>query len=143
MSKMFSNFNTDSKMAKQPETDHASINLVGSGTTIKGDVFSNGDIRIDGTLTGFLESKGKVVVGSTGVIEGDVVCQNADISGNIRAKVSVTDLLTLKASSRITGDILTGKLAIEPGAIFTGSCTMDKPKPGVMGKPEPKNEVKL
>jgi len=125
-------------MAKQPETEHSSINLVGSGTTIKGDVFSSGDIRIDGTITGFLESKGKVVVGSTGVIEGDVVCQNADISGNVRAKVSVTDLLTLKASSRITGDILTGKLAIEPGAIFTGSCTMDKPKPGIMPKPEEK-----
>ncbi|HSV76080.1 MAG TPA: polymer-forming cytoskeletal protein [Bacteroidales bacterium] len=125
-------------MAKQPETEHSSINLVGSGTTIKGDVFSSGDIRIDGTITGFLESKGKVVVGSTGVIEGDVVCQNADISGNVRAKISVTDLLTLKASSRITGDILTGKLAIEPGAIFTGSCTMDKPKPGIMPKPEEK-----
>jgi cytoskeletal protein CcmA (bactofilin family) len=135
---MFSNLKSESKMAKQPETEHSSINLVGSGTTIKGDVFSSGDIRIDGTITGFLESKGKVVVGSTGVIEGDVVCQNADISGNVRAKVSVTDLLTLKASSRITGDILTGKLAIEPGAIFTGSCTMDKPKPGIMPKPEEK-----
>lgn len=135
---MFSNLKSESKMAKQPETEHSSINLVGSGTTIKGDVFSSGDIRIDGTITGFLESKGKVVVGSTGVIEGDVVCQNADISGNVRAKISVTDLLTLKASSRITGDILTGKLAIEPGAIFTGSCTMDKPKPGIMPKPEEK-----
>ncbi|MEE4177326.1 MAG: polymer-forming cytoskeletal protein [Bacteroides sp.] len=130
-------------MAKQPETDHTSINLVGTGTTIKGEIFSNGDIRIDGTILGTVESKGKVIVGNTGVVEGDIICQNADFSGQIKARVEVSELLTLKASSKLFGEIVTSKLAIEPGAIFTGSCTMEKPQPGLAGKPEPKKEAKL
>lgn len=130
-------------MAKQTDSDHTSINLVGTGTTIKGEITSNGDIRIDGTLIGQVRSKGKVIVGSTGLVEGDIFCQNADISGNIKAKVEVTELLTLKASSRLQGEIITNKLAIEPGASFTGSCTMEREqlnnqkKQGAPAKAEP------
>ena len=124
---MFGNKNkTDITMAKINEPEHTSINLIGSGTTIKGEVKSNGDIRIDGTLIGQVTSKGKIIVGNTGVIEGEIYCQNADFSGNIKAKVEVTELLSLKASSRLQGEIITNKLAIEPGARFTGSCNMDK-----------------
>jgi len=108
------------------EAEHTSINLIGNGTTIKGEVKSNGDIRIDGTLIGQVYSKGKIVVGNTGVIEGEIYCQNADFSGNITAKVEVSELLTLKATSRLKGEIVTNKLAIEPGARFTGTCTMEK-----------------
>jgi len=106
-----------------------SINFLGNGTTIRGDIKSNGDFRIDGHLIGSIHSKGKVVIGTSGKVEGEVICQNADISGNLDAKIVVLDLLTLKASARITGDIFTSKLAIEPGAKFTGSCNMnDIPK---------------
>ncbi len=117
---------TDRTMAKNSEAEHTSINLIGNGTTIKGEIKSNGDIRIDGTLVGQVYSKGKIVVGNTGVIEGEIYCQNADFSGNITAKVEVSELLTLKATSRLRGEIVTNKLAIEPGARFTGTCTMDK-----------------
>ncbi len=113
-------------MAKITETDHTSINLVGTGTVIKGEVNSTGDIRIDGTLTGQVKCKGKIVVGSTGVLEGDIFCQNADFSGKIKGKIEVSELLTLKATARMYGDIITNKLAIEPGASFTGTCSMDK-----------------
>ncbi len=140
---MFNNKKNTDKMAKQVEPDHTSINLVGTGTTIKGEVFSNGDIRIDGTIIGTVESKGKVVVGNTGQVEGDIICQNADFSGNIKARVEVAELLTLKASAKLFGEIVTSKLAIEPGAVFTGSCTMEKPKAGMPGKPEIKKESKL
>jgi cytoskeletal protein CcmA (bactofilin family) len=122
-------------MAKQTDSDHTSINLVGTGTTIKGEITSNGDIRIDGTLIGQVRSKGKVIVGNTGVVEGEVFCQNADLSGNLKAKVEVTELLTLKASARLHGEIITNKLAIEPGAKFTGTCTMERPEPGAESKP--------
>ncbi len=106
-----------------------SINFLGNGTTIRGDIKSNGDFRIDGYLIGSIHSKGKVVVGSSGKVEGEIICQNADISGILDAKIVVIELLTLKASARITGDIITDKLAIEPGAKFTGSCNMnDIPK---------------
>jgi cytoskeletal protein CcmA (bactofilin family) len=113
-------------MAKNIEPEHTSINLIGAGTTINGEIKSNGDIRIDGTLSGKVHSKGKVVVGNTGVIEGEIYCQNADFSGNINAKVEVSELLTLKATSKLKGEITTNKLAIEPGARFTGTCNMDK-----------------
>jgi cytoskeletal protein CcmA (bactofilin family) len=113
-----------STMSKPNTPETQSINLIGAGTIIEGDIKSNGDIRIDGTIKGSLNVKGKLVVGASGVVEGDVVCQNADVSGNIKAKINVSDLLSLKSSARLNGDIVSGKLHIEPGANFTGSCSM-------------------
>ena len=108
---------------KKTETS-AAINMIGAGTTITGDVQSKGDIRVDGTLKGSVSTEGKVVLGREGVIEGDVECKNADISGTLKAKITVSQLLSLKASSKLNGDIITNKLSIEPGASFTGSCSM-------------------
>tara|TARA_B100001287_G_scaffold106170_1_gene89388 strand:+ start:563 stop:952 length:390 start_codon:yes stop_codon:yes gene_type:complete len=100
------------------------INMIGVGTIITGDVNSNGDLRIDGTLKGSVATEGKVVLGKNGVIEGDVVCNNADIAGEIKAKITVSQLLTLKSTAKLKGDIVTNKLSIEPGAVFSGSCSM-------------------
>lgn len=100
------------------------INMVGNGTVINGDIQSKSDIRIDGTLKGSVKTEGKLVVGSSGVVEGDVVCSNADISGEIKAKITVSQLLALKSTSKLNGDIVTNKLSIEPGATFSGSCSM-------------------
>jgi len=102
----------------------AAVNIIGAGTVITGDVYSKGDIRVDGTLKGSVVTEGKVVLGREGVIEGDVECRDADISGTIKAKISVSQLLSLKTSAKLTGDIITNKLSIEPGAEFTGSCSM-------------------
>ncbi len=112
-------------MAKNREEEMPAINLLGAGTIVKGEIQVNGDFRIDGTLIGNIQCKGKVVVGSTGKIEGEISCQNADFSGDIKAVVSVTELLSLKESARFSGDIKTGKLAIEPGAKFSGTCQME------------------
>jgi cytoskeletal protein CcmA (bactofilin family) len=81
-------------------------------------------VRIDGILNGNLQTKGKVVIGETGKANGEVSCKNADISGKIEGKIIVSELLSLKPSSFISGDIATNKLAIEPGARFTGNCNM-------------------
>ncbi len=113
----------DKNMARASENSGV-VNLIGVGTTILGDITSSGDIRVDGTLKGSINTKGKVVVGSTGIVEGDVVCQNADISGELKAKISVSELLALKSTAKLDGDIVTNKLAIEPGATFSGSCSM-------------------
>jgi len=112
-------------MAKNTEVESPSINLLGAGTDIKGDIKLNGDIRIDGTLVGSVVSKGKVVIGSTGRIEGEIVCQNADISGVVKANITVTELLSLKSTARLNGDIVIGKFAVEPGATFSGTCSMN------------------
>ncbi len=99
-------------------------NTIVSGTVIKGEITANGDFRIDGTLIGSINCKGKIVIGQSGKIEGEVVCQNADISGKTKAKIIVDELLMLKSTAELNGDVVTGKLSIEPGAKFTGSCDM-------------------
>jgi len=111
-------------MAKYNETDSTTINLISNGTDITGDIKSNGDIRIDGSLTGNLNTKGKVVIGPTGKVSGEVICKNSEVSGIIEGKITVGQLLNLKASSKILGDISTSKLSIEPGAVFSGNCKM-------------------
>ena len=114
---------------KAPETP--SVNIIGAGTVIEGDIKSDGDVRIDGTLNGSLNIKGKLVLGTTGTVDGEAACQNADISGIITGKIKVSELLSLKATSKLTGDITTNKLSIEPGANFSGSCAMAGTVPNI------------
>jgi len=116
-------FTNNNETMKKSETK-AAINMIGAGTTILGDVISKGDIRVDGILKGSVNTEGRVVLGREGVIEGDVMCKDADISGTVKAKITVSQLLTLKTSAKLNGDITTNKLSIEPGAEFTGSCSM-------------------
>jgi cytoskeletal protein CcmA (bactofilin family) len=113
-------------MAKYNENEMTSnnINLIGLGTEITGDILCNGDLRIDGNLSGNITSKGKIVIGETGKIRGEIVCKNSDVSGIVEGKVTVAELLSLKSTARVNGDITTSKLAIEPGARFTGYCNM-------------------
>ena len=112
-------------MAKDLESLRDQINIIGSGTTIKGDIDCNGDMRIDGKVTGNINISGKIVVGTTGDINGQINCKNSEIEGKIEGKIFVAELLVLKSTASILGDITTTKLAIEPGATFTGNCTMD------------------
>lgn len=107
-----------------PVSAQDSINLIGAGTSIKGDIQANGDIRIDGNLTGTVTAKGKLVLGPNGFIDGHVYCKSADVSGNIKGNLTVSELTHLKATAKFTGDINTNKLAIDPGASFSGNCAM-------------------
>ncbi|MFC2098881.1 polymer-forming cytoskeletal protein [Bacteroidota bacterium] len=107
------------------ENETNGINIIGIGTKITGDVNSNGDIRVDGSLTGKLITKGKVVIGETGKVKGEINCKNSDVEGSIEGKITVSQLLSLKAKARIHGDIVAAKLAIEPGCQFSGNCDMN------------------
>lgn len=109
---------------KNIEPESKLPNMIGPGTKIVGNIETNGDIRIDGNIEGNVNSKGKVVVGANGFVKGEVVCSNAEISGTLNGKMAVNELLSLKSSSKVSGDIKSGKLSIEPGAIFSGTCTM-------------------
>lgn len=106
-----------------------SANLIQAGTSITGDIESNGNIRIDGNLKGTINAGGKVILGSTGTIEGEIICINADIEGKVNGTIKVKELLSLKSTALVTGEIYTDKLAIEPGARFTGTCQMDSRRP--------------
>jgi cytoskeletal protein CcmA (bactofilin family) len=134
-------------MAKFNETDNTpTINLISTGTDITGDIKSNGDIRIDGSLTGNLNTKGKVVIGTTGKVKGEVICKNSEVAGIIEGKIIVGQLLNLKASSKIYGDIVTVKLSIEPGAVFSGNCKMSDTEnnggTGIIREKEPEKLAK-
>lgn len=111
-----------------------STNLITSGTVIKGDITCNGDMRIDGILDGNLSAKGKIVVGKNGDVKGEISCQNCDIEGNVSGKLTIKELLSFRATAKFFGDIITSKLAIEPGAIFTGTCKMNGEKDATVEK---------
>lgn len=113
-------------MAKNREPDDTNFNIISSGTTIKGEIDTKGDIRIDGKIIGEVRSNGKIIIGNTGVVEGDIYCVNAEFSGKIQGKAEIAELLALKESAIFKGDIITNKLSIEPGARFSGSCSMEK-----------------
>ncbi|HVM89092.1 MAG TPA: polymer-forming cytoskeletal protein [Puia sp.] len=119
-------FNAKSKSESQGETStpSGSASLIGAGTTLKGDITSNGDIRIDGTLDGNIHCTAKVVIGANGVVNGDINGQQADIMGKVTGSIKVKDLLQLKGGSVITGNLHAGKLQIEPSASFNGECHM-------------------
>ncbi len=99
-------------------------NIISMGTKVSGEIESDGDVRIDGMLTGKIHAKGKVVVGNEGVVDGEIHCQNAVISGKVNAVLEVKELAVFKQSARFTGKIMTSKISIETGALFSGECKM-------------------
>jgi len=101
-----------------------STSLIGAGTSMKGDITSNGDLRIDGTLVGNIHCSAKVVIGANGVVQGDINGQQADILGKVTGSVKVKELLQLKGSSIVQGNIHAGKLQVEPTSVFNGECHM-------------------
>ena len=112
-------------MAKMGETENTNkINMIGVGTTIEGSINSNENIRFDGNLVGNLNTKGKVFIGQSGTVTGEIRCKNCEVEGVVDGKIVVEELLSLRSMSKLYGEIKTGKLAIEPGATFTGKCDM-------------------
>ena len=111
-------------MAKTMEMESTAINIITDGPVVKGDITASGDFRLDGTLEGNIQLNGKLVVGDSGVVNGNVLCQNANIIGTVNGNLSVKELLSLHTSARVHGDILINKLSIEPGAVFSGKCRM-------------------
>lgn len=100
------------------------MNQFGQGTIITGDVSTEGDVRIDGKVTGNVTSKSKVVIGAPGIIEGNIRCQNAYVDGRVNGNVDVTELLILSSTAVVEGDIKIKKLVVQEGARFNGKCSM-------------------
>lgn len=105
------------------------VNRIVEGTKIVGDLIADSNLRIDGEVIGNVSTSSKVVLGENGLIKGNLLCQEADVEGKIEGKLSVESLLVLREKSRIVGDIQTGKLHIEEGAMFVGKCSMGGIKP--------------
>jgi cytoskeletal protein CcmA (bactofilin family) len=102
-------------------------NRIVEGTTITGDINSPADFRLDGHLIGNFQSKGKIVIGPAGSVKGDITCKNADIEGRFEGKIQVVEILNVKSKSHIIGEVVCGKLSVEPGAEFSATCVMKPP----------------
>ena len=110
-------------MAKTETTVNVnSISRISAGTVIKGEIISPSDIRIDGTFEGKVQSKGRVVIGETAVISGDIVCSDVDLWGKVEGNIFVKDTLALKAGCVVNGNLHVRKLSVELGATFNGNC---------------------
>lgn len=112
------------KREENSASNPKSMNQLGPGTTIIGEINSDSDIRIEGTVKGNVMSKGKIVLGESGLIDGDIRSENAYLEGRINGRVEVSDLLILSKTAFINGDIVIKKLVVEEGAKFNGKCTM-------------------
>jgi len=101
-----------------------SATLISSGTTLKGDLKSENDLRIDGTIHGNVTSSSKIIIGPSGFVEGNIDGANADITGKVKGNINVKELLQLRAESNVNGNISATKLQIDPTAMFNGKCQM-------------------
>lgn len=99
-------------------------NVIGKNTSIVGDVTAEGDFRIDGCVEGTIKTSGRVVIGAMGCVKGKIECENGDIEGKFSGNLQVNDLLSLKSSAKINGEVVIGKLAVEPGAEFNATCAI-------------------
>jgi cytoskeletal protein CcmA (bactofilin family) len=119
-------FNTKNKSDMQIEKTNGGngTTLISAGTTIKGDISSNSDLRIDGAINGNIHSSAKIVIGANGVVEGDIFGTQADIVGKVSGNIRTKELLQLRGESVVVGNLYAGKLQIEPTATFNGQCHM-------------------
>jgi len=99
-------------------------NTIAKNTSLVGDITSDGDFRVDGKIEGTIKTTGRVVIGKDGIVSGIVDCTNADIEGTFSGKLIVDQILSLKGTADISGDVIMGKLSVEPGAVFNATCAM-------------------
>ncbi len=110
-------------MAKtEPTVNVNSISRISFGTVFKGEIVSPSDIRIDGTFDGKVQSKGRVVVGESAVIKGDIICNDIDLWGKVEGNIFVKDTLNLKEGCVVNGNLNIRRLSVELGATFNGNC---------------------
>ncbi|MCW3118795.1 MAG: hypothetical protein JWM28_2877 [Chitinophagaceae bacterium] len=124
-------FNSKSKpeMSYEKSNGANGATLISTGTTLKGDIISNSDLRIDGTVVGNIRGNAKIIIGSSGVVEGDIEGNQADITGKVTGNLKIKDLLQLRGECNVTGNVNAGKLQIEPTATFNGQCHMGSVSP--------------
>lgn len=99
-------------------------NIIAKNTSLVGDINSDGDFRVDGKIEGTIKTGGRVVIGKEGFVSGTIECTNADIEGKFSGKLIVDQILSLKSTADISGEVIMGKLSVEPGAAFNATCSM-------------------
>src|SRR4051812_2682238 len=137
--------NKETTIMSGEKTSGNGTTLISAGTTLNGDISSNSDLRIDGTIIGNISSSSKIVIGASGIVEGDVSGNQADIVGKVSGNIKTKDLLQLRGDCLVNGNIHAGKLQVEPTAIFNGQChmgTSEKLSPSVVELAKSANGIK-
>lgn len=116
-------FNKEAKREIEQQVSGSTTHIA-SGTSFEGNIESLGNIRIDGVIVGNVKCKAKIVMGESALVEGNVISQNAEIAGEVRGLIEVTDLLVLKPTGIVNGDIVANKMVVESGGAFNGQCKM-------------------
>jgi cytoskeletal protein CcmA (bactofilin family) len=115
---------TSKEQKKVAEEISNSTNTIGKGTVLEGNIETYGNIRIEGKVIGNIKSKSKIALGNSSHVDGNIMAQNADLEGEVKGRIEISEMLILKATAVVHGDIITGKLVVEPGAVFNGTCKM-------------------
>jgi cytoskeletal protein CcmA (bactofilin family) len=116
-------FNNKDTKKEQVELSNASTQIM-KGTTVEGNIETFGNVRIEGKIVGNIRSKSKIALGDSSLVEGNIISQNGEIAGEVKGTVEISDVLILRPTAVVHGDIITGKLVVESGAVFNGSCKM-------------------
>jgi len=124
-----------------PQSSSSAINTLVIGTQIEGTIVAKSDLRIDGFIDGKLNCNGKLIIGPEGKVEGTAVCQNAVVEGNFRGELTVNDTLDVREGATVVGEIKTGKLLVQTGAIFNGNCDMGQKVKSMSGNKKPEVNV--
>lgn len=127
---MFGNANKEANKPAAPAASGNAFNTLVKGTVVEGAVKAESDIRVDGVIKGKLFCEAKVIIGPTGVVEGEIKCQNAVIEGRFEGVLTVSELLNVRETATVNGEVTTGKLIVQSGAIFSVTCAMTGGKPG-------------
>lgn len=118
-------FNPKEKgIASETSVRSTNVNMIGEGTTVRGTVEADGDLRVAGFVNGNIRCKGKVIVAQTGKISGDLNAEEADIAGHVKGQLAIQRKLSLRQGCEVEGDIFTKSLLIEDGALYEGRCIM-------------------
>jgi cytoskeletal protein CcmA (bactofilin family) len=131
---MFNNNKKEDKLVNSTNGQSPSLNMISEGSKVKGNIQSQNDIRISGKIEGEASSKGKLIITSSGVIDGNVKAAEADISGNLIGEIHITNRLTLRKTAKINGNIYTKTLIVEEGAEINGDCKMGTETPSSNGQ---------
>jgi cytoskeletal protein CcmA (bactofilin family) len=109
---------------KEHIQDDKSTSIISTSTIVKGDINSQGSIRLDGNMVGNLYAKSRIVLGTTATVTGNIASYDMEVAGNVNGTLKVDDVLILKSTCVVHGDVFTSKLIVEEGAQFDGKCSM-------------------
>lgn len=137
MASMFEKQKSEGVKAEGAET------IVGTSVKLKGNLKSDGDIIIDGIVTGELKTKGSVIIGKNANIIANIKAKDVIISGAVQGNIEAIDRLEITETGRVVGDISSNVLSIAAGALFSGSSKMNDSHREVISEPVMEDEMSI